>query len=73
MAGEVENPLSTEQVEPHEGTDPQLLGDIEAALAALKQGSAVLDVRDKTVDVIELMNAKIAKVRAEVYINTTEP
>jgi hypothetical protein len=64
MAG-VENPLSTDQtVEPPDGgAGPLLLGDVEAALAALK-GSAVYD-RDKTVELMELMNAKIAEVRAE--------
>ena len=68
--GEVENPLSTDQVEPHDkGAGPHLLGDIEVALAALKGSMdplrcTVLD-RDKTVEVIELMHAKIAKVRAE--------
>jgi hypothetical protein len=63
----VENPLSAvDQVEPHdEGTGPQLLGDVEAALAALK-GSAVSDRDTQTVEAMELMNAKIAEVRATV-------
>jgi hypothetical protein len=39
--------------EPHDGgTDPQLLGDVEAALAALK-GSAVSDRDTQTVEVME--------------------
>jgi hypothetical protein len=65
MIGGVENPVSAAQVEPHDGgAGTQLLEDIEAAVTALKQESAVLDVRDKTVDVIQLLNAKIAEVRA---------
>jgi hypothetical protein len=70
MAG-VENPISANQVELHDGgAAAQLPGDVEAALAALKQGSAVLD-RDigtsvQTVDeVMELMRAEIAELRAE--------
>ena len=49
------------------GADLELLGDVEAALAALKR-SAVLDAT-QTVEAMELMmaatNAKIAEVRAE--------
>ena len=69
MAG-VENPLSADQVEPHDGAGaaPQLLGDVEVALATLK-GFAVSDRDAQTsqtvVEVMELMNAKIAKVRAD--------
>jgi hypothetical protein len=62
MIAGVENPLSADHVEPHDGrTGPQLLGDVEAALTAL-EGFALLD-RDKTLDVMKLMNAKIAEVR----------
>ena len=67
MAG-VENPLSADQVEPHDGAGaaPQLLGDVEVALATLKR-FAVSDRDAQTsqtvVEVMELMNAKIAKVR----------
>jgi hypothetical protein len=73
MAG-VENPLSTDrQVEPHDGgAGPQLLGDVEAALAALKgsraymgASGAVLDRDTQTVEAMELMHAKIAELQAE--------
>jgi hypothetical protein len=63
MAG-IENPLSAYQVEPHDGgAGPHLLGDVEAALAALKV-SAVLDAT-QTVEAMELMRAEIAELRAE--------
>jgi hypothetical protein len=49
------------------GAGPQLLGDVEAALAALK-GSAVFDREPQTVEALELMmvvtNAEIAELRA---------
>jgi hypothetical protein len=86
MAG-VENPLSADQSrdvesseglvldrEPHlgGGASPQLLmGDVEAALAALK-GSAVFDREPQTVDAMERLmaaqaatNATIAELRVE--------
>jgi hypothetical protein len=55
--------------EPHGGgAGPQLLGDVEAALAALK-GSAVFDREPQTVEAIERLtmavtSAKIAQLRA---------
>jgi hypothetical protein len=62
MAG-IENPLSVDQVEPHdEGTGPQLLGNVEAALASLK-GSSVLDP-SHTVEAMELI---MVELRAEIH------
>jgi hypothetical protein len=54
--------------EPHDGkTGPQLLGDVEAALAVLKE-STVFDRDPQMVELMELMmvvtNAKIAGLRA---------
>jgi hypothetical protein len=64
----IENPLSTVQFEPHDGgIGPQLAnivlqGDVEAALAAFK-GSAVSDRDMQTVELMELISAKITEVR----------
>jgi hypothetical protein len=64
----IENPASTVQFEPHDGgigPHELVLGDVEAALAAFK-GSAVSDrdtQTEETVELMELMSAKITEVR----------
>jgi hypothetical protein len=54
--GDVESTIVVEPKPQGGGADPQLLGDVEAALAALK-GSAVSDRDTQTVEAMELMMA----------------